>query len=31
MPLWLAVCLLVAAGVVATGVLAYLIDRANHA
>jgi len=30
MPLWLSVCLLVAAGVAVTGLLAYLIDRANH-
>jgi len=30
MPLWLAVCLIVSAAVVVTGLLAYLIDRSNH-
>lgn len=31
MPLWLSVCLLVVVGVLAFGLLAYLIDRSNHA
>ena len=31
MPLWLSVCLIVVAGVVVTGLLAFLIDRSNHA
>ena len=31
MPLWLSVCLLVTAGVLVTGLVAYLIDRSNHA
>jgi hypothetical protein len=31
MPLWLSVPLLVVGGVVITGVLAFLIDRSNHA
>jgi hypothetical protein len=30
MPLWLTVCLVVSAAVVALGVVAYLIDRINH-
>jgi len=31
MPLWLSVCLLVAGGVAVTGLLAFVIDRSNHA
>ena len=31
MPLWLTVTLIVAAGVLVTGVAAYLLDRSNHA
>jgi hypothetical protein len=31
MPLWLSVGLIVVAAVVVTGLLAYLIDRSNHA
>ena len=31
LPLWLSVCLIVVAGVLVTGLLAYLIDRSNHA
>jgi len=30
MPLWLSVSLVVLAGVVVTGLAAYLIDRSNH-
>jgi len=30
MPLWLSVCLVVSAGVLVTGLVAYLTDRANH-
>jgi len=30
MPLWLSVCLVVLAGVAATGLAVYLIDRSNH-
>jgi len=30
MPLWLSVSLIVIAGVVGTGLVAYLIDRSNH-
>jgi hypothetical protein len=31
MPLWLSVALIVVAGVIVTGLLAFLIDRSNHA
>ena len=31
MPLWLSVSLIVTGAVLVTGLLAYLIDRANHA
>jgi hypothetical protein len=31
MPLWLSVVLLVAAGVLVTALVAYLVDRSNHA
>jgi hypothetical protein len=31
LPLWLDVCLIVVSGVLVTGLLAYLIDRSNHA
>jgi hypothetical protein len=31
MPLWLSVCLVVLLGVAGTGLVAYLIDRTNHA
>jgi hypothetical protein len=30
MPLWFTVTLIVTAGVVVTGLIAYLIDRSNH-
>jgi hypothetical protein len=30
MPLWLTVVLVVTAGVLATGVVGYLLDRYNH-
>ena len=31
MPLWMTVSLIVAGGVIVTGLAAYLIDRSNHA
>jgi hypothetical protein len=31
MPLWLSVSLMVLVAIVATGLVAYLIDRSNHA
>jgi hypothetical protein len=31
MPLWLSVCLVVLLGVAGAGLVAYLIDRSNHA
>ena len=31
MPLWLSVCLVVSAAVLVIGLVAYLIDRSNHA
>jgi len=31
MPLWVTVPLIVVAGVLVTGLLAYVIDRSNHA
>jgi len=31
MPLWLTVALIVVAGALVTGLMAYLIDRSNHA